>query len=257
MWSVLAMSLLFVSCGDDDEKKENPTVQKLSKRESVDGKDTQTAVLTYGDNGYVSKMEFELREVDTDGKVTVSKGETYFYYNTKKQLIKEESFDVEKGTKKLDYKSTYVYNDEGLITSEVYTDMRPNSDGVVSENIRTTTYEYNTKGLLVKETKDVYVTIYEYNTAGKLVKKYKEGGTEVTTFSFDDKKSPFTGALPLAYMRISPNETGENNLLMSEYGSYKSIYEYTYDANGYPVSSIEKEYEKDVLQKTSTVKFTY
>lgn len=263
--SILTMALAFVSCGDDDNNSPEPTKSALrltkmvEKRTSaLDDNARYTAVveLNYGDNGYVSKIVSSYKS-----KTGGANGEVFFTYNDQKQLVKKEEFNYSKQKKKnvLSETTVYTYDDKGLLISAAVS--YPNE-----KRVRRSTYEYNNQNFMVKERYGdgsvKFVKVYEYDVNGKLVKKYKEGSGGYYTYSFDNTKNPITLVYPKEYRLIEPEIWSDNNIIESKeenpaYDNYKSVYTYSYNAEGYPVQRVEKMYEGTTLRETSTIELFY
>ncbi len=149
----------------------------------------ETFTLEYGENGYVSTIIGIDKHFNDNGKEEVDTRKTIYTYNDKNQIIKEYYAIYEDNTttpSESDLR-TYTYNDEGLIQSEIliFNDKIINSEYI---------YEYNDKKQLIKKTRknnnssSTEITTYEYDAKGNLTKQ-SGGYGENKTFTFDDKKN--------------------------------------------------------------------
>ncbi len=253
------MAMGFASCGGDengDPKLPTPNkdgmrltkfiVTDISAGENPD-KEVDTFTLEYGANGYISKLT-DVWEEGSNGKYS-GKTETFFTYNDKNQLTKQEEFEYGKDSTKKEYETTiiYKYNEKGLIISDTEFD----------KSTYKTNYEYNEKNQLVKEIQPTTTFTYEYDTNGKLSTR-KRGDYETSTFTFDDNKNPFSAQFPKEYTLINPVYFASSNILTRNDNHRKSIYIYDYNENGYPTKATEKVYSSDnKLERTITTEFFY
>ncbi len=245
-----------VACGGDDNDTPNPPEKKtlkltkmIIKTKSFTRKEKkelkEVIKISYGANGYVNK---------TTGVEGIF-FENEFVYNDKNQLIKEiETIRDNNGKVKGVYNSLYSYNENGLLVSKI----DENKDANIYHK---TTYEYNAKNLMVKRVKhnSKSVSSYEYDADGNLIKEVNKYDTSefTTAYTFDDKKNPSIITYPKEYRAISPSSTGQHNVLSEVGKSYKNIYTYTYNDEGYPIKQEDKYYDKGKLSEIETTEFFY
>ncbi len=152
--------------------------------------------------------------------------------------------------------SSYTYNDEGLIQSEIliFNDKIINCEYI---------YEYNDNKQLIKKTRkdnnSSKIITYEYDAKGNLTKQSGEYG-ENKTFTFDDKKNVSSLHLfPKEFNHIRPIHNGLNNILSINGKNEKSIITYTYNEAGYPTKEFRNDYNTsdNTLKRTSTTEYFY
>ncbi|MBS9768729.1 MAG: hypothetical protein KGV44_14495 [Flavobacteriaceae bacterium] len=248
-----AMAIAFASCGGDDNDTPNPNPNNKLKLKKVvttyiptgkySDKEETTTSTEYGANGYISKLTYIANYA---GKI--ENGERVYTYNDKNQLIKREDFRYNEK----DSEIIYYYNKKGLISNSIETGRFGNEENQ---------YIYNEKNQLIKKISKhknykETTTYYEYDENGKL--SQTKQGNDITTFTFDDNKNPFSIVFPKEYNLTAPDELFDNNVLTSNDEWRKSIYMYNYNKEGFPSQATRTRYSSsNTLNDTQTTEFFY
>lgn len=223
----LGTLLLTTSLYGQEISKEDISKFKIKSITTIDGDDNIQSIDVYNRSGDIirindkknneikTRKEFlydtnelltEEKTYDTDGKIhRVSK----YIYNSKNQLIREDSYNPNK----IDVTWTYEYDEDGnrvkatktsgtmgnSVTVYKYLGKQLTEEETTTESIgkeEKITYKYNDKGQLTeKKSRQFYfnttITLtYIYNELGKLIElreKSSNGVSSKTTYQYDDK----------------------------------------------------------------------
>ena len=226
--ATIAVAMLGVSCsksGDDSPKPEE-TKTYLLKKHTYKESDNDPFVIefTYDDKNRLIKTKHE-------------EGYEAYTYDANNNLTKKEEFGSDL---KLQTTSTYKYEDNTIAIT------RQSGDYESSISL-----QLNDKKQIVKRTESNDVTTYEYDSKGNLIKINGNGYTY--TYSYDDKKNPFSTVaanklLPTLVVDDFVNEGFVNNVngysFTGANGSSTTSKVLQYNEDGYPtkISSTYKTY---------------
>ncbi|MES2429099.1 MAG: hypothetical protein V4560_19110 [Bacteroidota bacterium] len=203
---------------------------------------------------------------------TTSTSTTDYTYDSKKRLSK-----IKSGSNA----STYTYNDSGDLFSIYSTSGTAGSwstteftyaDGkLISYNVKTfinnaltydNTFTYVYNGDKVTELhQGLYYYLYTYDSNGNIAKVYNHGSTDYyLIYTYDNKKSRFA-ASPFKYPSFEPagdRYSPNNRITSTTEGLTQNFLDsiaYTYDADGYPITSSTSSDYKYTVTTQST--YTY
>ena len=215
--AILIMALALVSCkGDKAQLTEEKFAEKQAEQSSK-----KILHFIYHDEGITTEYKYDSQ------KRIISKETTY-----------PESEDD-------NYQSTFTYNGENevVIDSSTYT---RNGNTITGRSTLTgyhTTLTLDNDGNIIKQV-EVYSdgssseATYEYS-GGNLIKSTEFGGEHISEYKYDDKHSAYNCNTPRwilqFYSFAFAHGASKNNVIQKTFnGDRPSVYNYTYDEDGYP-----------------------
>jgi hypothetical protein len=196
-------------------------------------KDSETASGTYFTytGSTITKSEIK----DNEGVVF----QTYtFEYDTNGRLVVYKSFG-ESGPGAITFKDVFIYNEDGTISTTQY------SGDETSQTIEgASAVFYLNGGNIVKR------VVTSQNPMGGLPM------TNTTNYTFDNKFTPERNIPGMSAIMIADQDGGVNNVTSTDYvesNDYDSIFTYTYNSAGYPLTS----QSSSTIGSSGTIQYLY
>ncbi|RZJ73530.1 hypothetical protein [Flavobacterium sp.] len=232
LFGMSALVLLFASCtGNDDEGSNNNGGVVLLKKTIETGPDGDVYISTATYNG--TKLD----------KITTNDGETIEFTYTGDNITKM----VYKLDGEIDQEERYTYDSQGRLATHVSLDFDFNdgSREVFTYNSDNVVSVQRFSGDLTSQTQegDPYTITFANGEVSQIVSAF---GT--TTFTYDDKNSPFknvTGYAKISYVDLGASGTMHNMLTETSSNGDDTVYTYQYNSANYPTQSTET-YDGDV-----------
>ncbi|WP_374166767.1 hypothetical protein [Arcticibacter sp. MXS-1] len=232
---------VLTGCKKDDDDSGSMKGKRVSKITEIDGDERSVIRFTYDSKNRISAY------------VNEGEGETAtFTYDGTGNLIKMEQSEE---TSKEVYEISY--NSKG----EPTTGTRKTFDGTELQSLEDITYTVSNgrvteiKTSSEDEITGVHKITYQGDNISKIEFEAEEGSYE-STFSHDDKKSPFASAgfKYVLELGISTRFWGKNNMTSIKGGLQETTASYTYDNDGYPrTSEVTVKLMEHQLSKTTQI----
>ncbi len=224
LFGMSALVLLFASCNGNDDEGSNNGGTVLLRKTIENGPDGQ----------YISTATYNGTKLN---KITTSDGGSIEFTYTGENITKS----VWKSDGDIEQEEQYTYDSNGRLATHVTLDFdfqdgwkevfTYNSDNVVSVQ--------TFSGDLTSQTtpSDSYTVTFTNGEVSQIVR-----GTTTTTYTYDDKNSPFKNVT--GYSKISFVDGGASGIMhniLSETSSAGggSVYTYTYNSGNYPTQATE------------------